>query len=99
MGNYKEFRFQGLDAKTEIKLALCLIFPALAIMIGTLVLTNTLLPQIHFLYPLIFGALLTLSVCMIILKQLTKLVKNKEWSVILNNESLQIKFQNLDHNF
>ncbi len=91
----KEFRFEGLDAKTEFKLALNLIFPALAVMIGTLVLTNMLFPKIHFLYPLLFAAFLTLVVCMFILKQLTKRVKGKEWLVEINNENVEIKFQNL----
>ncbi|SFN22679.1 hypothetical protein SAMN05421594_1633 [Chryseobacterium oleae] len=95
----KEFRFEGLDAKTELKLALNLILPGLAVMIGTLILTNMLFPGIYFLYPLLFAAFLTLSVCMLILKQLAKRVKAKEWIVVINNENLKIKFQNLQYIF
>lgn len=95
----KEFRFEGLVAKTELKLALSLIFPGLAVMIGTLILTNMLFPKTHFLYPLLFAAFLTLLVCVLILKQLTKRVKTKEWVVVINNESLNIKFQNLQYLF
>ncbi|KFF18898.1 hypothetical protein [Chryseobacterium sp. JM1] len=95
----KEFRFEGLDAKTELKLALNLILPGLAVMIGTLILTNRLFPGIYFLYPLLFAAFLTLSVCMLILKQLAKRVKAKEWIVVINNENLKIKFQNLQYIF
>lgn len=95
----KEFRFEGLDAKTEIRLALNLIFPALVVMIGTLILINMLFPKIYFLYPLLFAAFLTLSLCMLILKQLAKRVKDKEWIVAINNETLHIKFQNQHHIF
>lgn len=95
----KEFRFEGLDAKTELKLALSLIFPGLVVMIGTLVLINMLFPKIYFLYPLLFASLLTLSVCMFILKKLAKRVGGKEWIVVINNENVQIKFQNLHYIF
>ncbi|MBB6369079.1 hypothetical protein [Chryseobacterium shigense] len=95
----KEFRFEGLDAKTELKLALNLIFPGLAVMIGTLVLTNILFPGIHFLYPLLFASFLTLSVCVLILKQLAKRVKAKEWVIAINNENLKVKFQNIQYLF
>lgn len=95
----KEFRFEGLDAKTELKLALNLIFPGLAVMIGVLILTNMLFPRIYFLYPLLFAAFLTLLVCIFILKQLTKRIKGKEWIVVINNENVQIKFQNLHYIF
>lgn len=95
----KEFRFEGLDTKTELKLALNLILPGLIVMIGTLALTNMLLPKIHFLYPLLFAAFLTLSGCMLILKQLAKRIQAKEWVVVINNENLTIKFQNLQYIF
>lgn len=97
--NHKEFRFQGLDAKTEFKLALNQILPGLIVMIGTVIFTNMLFPKIHFLSPLLFAAFLTLSVCMLILKQLTKRVRFKEWVVIINSENLKIKFQNLQYIF
>lgn len=97
--NHKEFRFQGLDAKTEFKLALNLILPGLIVMIGTVIFTNMLFPKIHFLSPLLFAAFLTLSVCMLILKQLTKRVRFKEWVVVINSENLKIKFQNLQYIF
>ncbi|KPE49408.1 hypothetical protein [Chryseobacterium indologenes] len=95
----KEFRFEGLDAKTELKLALNLIFPGLVVMIGTLILTNMLFPKVYFLYPLLFAAFLTLAVCMLILKQLAKRIQAKEWRVVINNENLTIKFQNLQYIF
>lgn len=90
----KEFRFEGLDAKTELKLALYLIFPGLAVMIGTLILIDMLAPKIHFLYSSLFAAFLTFSVCTFILKQLAKRVKSKEWVIVIDNGTLNIKFQN-----
>jgi len=95
----KEFRFEGLDAKTELKLALSLILPGLTVMIGTLIVTNMLFPKIHFLYPSLFAASLTLSVCMLILKQLAKRVKDSEWVIVIHNGNLHIKFQNQHYNF
>ena len=95
----REFRFQGLDAKTELRLALNLIFPALFIMVGTLIITNMLFPKIYFLFRLLFAAFLTLAVSMFILKEMIQRIKNKMWVVKINNGNMEITFQSSKYNF
>lgn len=93
----KEFRFQGLDARTELKLALILILPAAIIMLGVLWSSHVLFPKISFLIPIVFGASLTLAVSIIILKWLAHRIKEKEWIVHIEGNSLNLKFRNLEH--
>ena len=89
----KEFTFEGLDAQTEIRLSLILIIPGLFVMLGTLFVVNYFFPKIFFLFALIFAALLTLSVCMLILKKLVTNIKDKKWSIKINDTNINIKFQ------
>ncbi|MFP3833302.1 hypothetical protein [Chryseobacterium sp. SIMBA_028] len=91
--NNKEFRFQGLDAKTEFRLALILIFPSLIIMLGILYGSHILFPKIPFLMPLLMGAGLALGVSMIILKQLSNLIKDKEWIIKIQGDDLNLVFR------
>ncbi|AZA46779.1 hypothetical protein EG346_00455 [Chryseobacterium carnipullorum] len=95
--NNKEFRFQGLDAKTELKLALMLIFPSLMIMFGILYGSHILFPKISFLMPLLFGATTTVGISIIILKQLTNLVREKEWIINIDDKFLNLKFRGINH--
>ena len=96
----KEFRFQGLDAKTEWKTALFLIIPALIIMFGVLYLSHIVIPKVFFLIPLVFAAFITVIISMIILKMISKRIKDKEWFVKINgNNEISIKYKDQQYNF
>lgn len=96
----REFRFQGLDAKTELRMALLLIIPSLVIMFGVLAITHVIFPKIFFLVPLVFAAVLTVIVSILILKILVRKLKDKEWVIKINSENnIHIKFRNNEYNF
>ncbi|UHO37402.1 hypothetical protein H5J24_17035 [Chryseobacterium capnotolerans] len=94
-----EFIFQGLDFKTELKLALVLIIPGLCIMLGVLFGGELLFPNIHFLKSVSFAVMLTIGVCIITLKQLSKLVKEKTWFIRIKDNHFHITFRNLEYRF
>lgn len=89
----KEFVFQGLDAKTELKTALLLIIPALLIMFSVLFISHIFFPNLYFLVPLLLAAILTVSLSVLILNQLSKRIKDKNWIIIIENENIDIKFR------
>lgn len=89
----KEFIFQGLDAKTELKTALLLIVPALLIMFSILFISHIFFPDLYFLVPLVFAAMLTVSFSVLILKQLSKRIKDKNWTIKIEGEKIDIKFR------
>lgn len=89
----KEFVFQGLDAKTELKTALLLIIPALLIMSSVLFISHIFFPNLYFLVPLLLAAILTVSLSVLILNQLSKRIKDKNWIIIIENENIDIKFR------
>ncbi|MDR1198662.1 MAG: hypothetical protein LBK94_06575 [Prevotellaceae bacterium] len=90
----KEFKFQGVDAKTECKLGLMLLFLTLLIFISSIYIVSLLIPDIYFLYPVFLASGLTVVVSIFILKFLSNAVKNKQWIIHVNNESLDISFKN-----
>lgn len=89
----KEFIFQGLDAKTELKTALLLIIPALLIMFSVLFISHIFFPNLYFLVPLVLAAVLTVSLSVLILNQLSKRIKDKNWIIIIEDENIDIKFR------
>lgn len=95
----KEFSFKGLDAKTELRLALYLIIPALVTMIGTSFIFHQFLRGFSGRTSILIAAFLTFSVCVILLKILVKTVKDKQWKVKIENQILELKFQNLHYQF
>lgn len=95
----REFSFQGLDFKTELKLALVLIIPALFTMLGVLFGGELLFPKIHFLKSVAFASVMTIGICMITLKQLSRLVKEKTWTINIKNDHFHITFRNLNYQF
>lgn len=96
----KEFRFQGLDAETELRISLLLIIPSVIIMIVILYFSHVIFPGIFFLIPLILAAILTVSVSIILLRHLTKRINDKEWTIKVDNgQNVFIKFRNKEYNF
>ena len=95
----KEFRFQGLDAKTEIRLALILIIPGLGTMLGVLFYGDLLFPGIHFLKSVSFASIMTLGVCLFIFKQLSRFIKEKEWVISIKDNNFHIRYRNLEYRF
>lgn len=96
----KEFRFQGLDAKTEVRTALMLIIPSLMVMFGVLAIAHVAFPKMFFLFPLVFAAVLTVLVSVIILKLLVAKLKDKEWTIrISEGKNVFVKFRNAEYNF
>ncbi|MCZ4244264.1 hypothetical protein [Pedobacter punctiformis] len=92
------FTFRGLDAKTELRLALLLIIPSLIIMLGTLYAINLIFPNGYFLSGLVFSATLTVAISTLILKQLVKKIRNNKWDIKIENEQLDIKFKDITYN-
>jgi hypothetical protein len=90
----KEFKFQGVDAKTEWKLGLMLLFPAFLIFISSTYIVSLLIPDIYFLSPLLAASGLTFMASMGILKLLSNAVKDKQWIVNVDGEILHISFKN-----
>ncbi|MEJ5106692.1 hypothetical protein [Chryseobacterium sp. MYb328] len=95
----REFSFQGLDFKTELKLALVLIIPGLCTMLGVLFGGELLFPKIHFLKSVAFASVMTIGICMITLKQLSRLVKEKNWTINIKDDHFHITFRNLNYQF
>ncbi|WP_300670318.1 hypothetical protein [Soonwooa sp.] len=95
----KKFIFQGLDAKTELRLSLLLVLPVLATMIGTLVIINMLFPKLYFLGSVVFSASLAVSVAVFILKYFSKKIKDKKWIIGIENDEVKISFRNTFYNF
>lgn len=98
----KEFRFQGLDAKTELRIALLLVFPALITMLGTLYLSHIFFSNTFFLFPLILAALMTVLGGVTILKLLTNQMKDqdKEWIIRIDaQKNITAIFRNNVFNF
>ncbi|MCS4305106.1 hypothetical protein [Chryseobacterium sp. BIGb0232] len=95
----REFSFQGLDFKTELKLALVLIIPGLCTMLGVLFGGELLFPKIHFLKSVAFASVMTIGICMITLKQLSQLVKEKTWTINIKDDHFHITFRNLNYQF
>lgn len=98
----KEFKFQGLDAKTELRIALLLVIPALMMMLGTLYLSHILFPNTFFLVPLVIAALITVLGSIIILKFMTNQIKDqdKEWIIRINGEeTMTARFRNRVYTF
>lgn len=93
------FSFQGLDFKTELRLALVLIIPGLCIMLGVLFGGDLLFPNIHFLKSVAFASIMTIGVCMITLKQLSRFVKEKTWTINIKDNHFHITFRNLEYRF
>lgn len=93
------FSFQGLDFKTELKLALILIIPGLCTMLGVLFGGDLLFPKIHFLKSVAFAIIMTIGVCMVTLKVLSRLVKEKTWTVDIKDNYFHITFRNLKYQF
>lgn len=97
--NKKEFRFQGLDSKTELNLALKLIVPVLVIMIGILYGSSVIFPKLPFLISLFVASILALSISMFLLKKLSDRIRQKEWLIGVENDSVSIKFRDENYNF
>lgn len=95
----REFTFQGLDFKTELRLALVLIIPGLCTMFGVLFGGEFLFPNISFLKSASFAIIMTIGVCMITLKQLSRLVKEKTWTINIKDNCFHITFRNLNYQF
>ncbi|SDJ91763.1 hypothetical protein [Chryseobacterium jejuense] len=93
------FSFQGLNFKTELRLALLLIIPGLCTMLGILFGGDLLFPNIHFLKSVAFASIMTIGVCMITLRQLSRLVKEKTWIINIKDNQFHITFRNLDYQF
>jgi hypothetical protein len=90
----KEFKFQGVDAKTEWRLALILLFPALFIFIFFTCGVSLLISNISFLSPLLMASGLTIVISIFILKFLSNSVKNRQWIIKVDKKSLSISFGN-----
>jgi len=96
----KEFRFQGLDAKTELHISLVLVIPALIMMIGTLYLSHLFVSNTFFLFPIIIAALITILGSITLLKIMTNRIKEKEWIIRINDqETITARFRNYVYNF
>lgn len=95
----KEFRFQGLDAKTEIRLALMLIIPGLATMLGVLFCGDLLFPGMPFLKSVSFASIMTIEVCLFTFKQLSNFIKEKEWVISIKDDHFHISFRSLEYGF
>lgn len=89
----KNFTFQGIDAKYEWRLGLLSGIPAFFIFLGTLMVSHSTL-QLNFIISALIASGLTLTVVMLVLKQLSRLMKNKIWTALVDGENLKISFQN-----
>lgn len=92
------FKFQGIDAKTEWRIGLLAGIPGLFVFLGTLFLLESVF-GLNFIVSIMTAAGLTLSVVLIVLKQLSKLGKNKIWTISIENHNVKISFQNQIWNF
>lgn len=95
----EEFSFQGLDFKTELRLALILIIPGLCTMFGILFGGEFLFPKIYFLKSVSFAIIMTIGVCMITLKLLSSLIKEKTWTISIKDNCFHITFRRLEYQF
>ncbi|SJZ97597.1 hypothetical protein SAMN04488128_102118 [Chitinophaga eiseniae] len=89
----KEFRFQGLDLKTEIRLGFALLPILVVVLLGLFYLLNVFLPVNPLQVPrgLIIPAILGISI--LSMYWLAKLVRDKTWTVRVNAERLLIRFR------
>lgn len=91
--NVKTFKFNGLDGKTERRLNLYLSIPTF-ITIGTMIVIKELFFKIHSLSLLMFIVSIAFVLHISFLKQYVKRIKDKQWTVSVENECIQIRFQN-----
>ncbi|WP_412468144.1 hypothetical protein [Pedobacter sp. KLB.chiD] len=97
---HKEFRFQGLDARTEWKTALLLFIPAIVIMLGFLFLLYHFFPQFHPLSATIGAGTLTATSMILLHQQLVKRIKDRTWTIIIDeSDMLEISFQQYHYRF
>lgn len=97
----KEFQFQGLDAKSELKLSMLLVIPAFLMMLGTVLLSREFLPD-AFLSPIILAALVTVAGSTMILKELVGKIKkeDRQWTIrIKKPEQITVTFQDQVYHF
>jgi hypothetical protein len=94
----KEFRFQGVDAGTELRLGLIMSIPALLIFISTAYGVSRFIPVAYFLAPVLAASGLTVAASIGILKLLSFTVKDKQWTVIAGGENLTLSFQKRTYN-
>jgi hypothetical protein len=90
----KEFRFQGVDARTEWRLGLILFFPAALIFISFTYGVSRLMPTVHFFYSVVPAAGLTVVASTLMLKLLAHAVKDKQWIVNVEPERVRISYKN-----
>lgn len=91
----KEFRFQGLDAKTELQISLWLVIPALIMMFGTLYLSHQIFSNAYFLFPIIVAALITILGSITLLRIISNKINDKEWVIRINKqETITVRFRN-----
>lgn len=97
----KEFRFQGIDARTELKLSALLVIPACCIMCGTLYLAYQFRPDPLY-SPIILGAVLTVAGSMMILKFMVGQIKEMDriWTIKVKDlERITVTFKDQVHHF
>lgn len=89
----KEFRFQGLDLKTEIWLGFALLPILVVVLLGLFYLINVFLPVNPLRVPrgLLIPAILGISI--LSMYWLAKLVRDKTWTVRVNADRLLIRFR------
>ncbi|NML37214.1 hypothetical protein HHL17_08375 [Chitinophaga sp. G-6-1-13] len=88
----KEFRFQGLDYRTEIWLGLSIIPVLAAVLVGTFYLVRMIFPLDLLRIPrgIIIGIILGIS--FLSLKWMVKLVHNRTWIVNVDDDRLLLQF-------
>lgn len=98
----KEFTFQGLDAKTELRFALLLIIPVIMMMLGTLYLFHLFFSKPFFLGPLLFASLISVAGAGAFLKWMINRIKNenKEWKINIKAQgNITISYRKDVYNF
>lgn len=87
------FNFQGVDFKTEMKIASTLVIPILLVLALTFSFFHFLFPKTYFLYVGITAVLLALSIAMLFLQLVMRFVKDKTWQISINKDDVTIRFR------
>ncbi|REC41993.1 hypothetical protein [Chryseobacterium pennipullorum] len=97
MKEAKKFEFDGVDAKTEWKIGLILALPALGVFFLVMFIFEFYLPRTYFMYPVLSAAILTLVISILLLKLLSRTIKDKKWTIRVDESTLEITHKNKKH--
>lgn len=94
MEKTKNFEFEGIDAKTEWRIALLIAFPALSTFCTVMYLFESSIMKASFMLQFSLASSLTLVMSMLLLKLLSMSIKNKKWNINTYENKIEIVHKN-----